>query len=253
MGDDNGGREQPAASSSGSGAPTADLVAAVQARLAALGAPRGGDAPGAPAAQQLLFDRASKTQRKARYAFWETQPVVQFDAAAAAPQVRHERACRPPRGRRVVRAAAAGAAACWLTPAPGSVACAQLVCSVRTLTGQAHVVLSTCTALPRAPHVRRGHGPTPCILPRAPGPAGGRAHRQAQDSGGRQEGAVHAARQVGPLTARRSPRFEPQTAPVTHVPRHPPHPKKTLPPALRGPTATSATPRRCRRCTSCCL
>lgn len=92
MGDDNGGREQPAASSSGSGAPTADLVAAVQARLAALGAPRGGDAPGAPAAQQLLFDRASKTQRKARYAFWETQPVVQFDAAAAAPQVRRERA-----------------------------------------------------------------------------------------------------------------------------------------------------------------
>jgi hypothetical protein len=70
-------KEAPAASTSakeGAGAapaPSAELMAAVQARLAALSAGGGG-------AQQP--QRATKVQRKQRYAFWETQPVVQFDA-----------------------------------------------------------------------------------------------------------------------------------------------------------------------------
>jgi hypothetical protein len=72
-------KEAPAASTSAndasgsSGGPSAELMAAVQARLAALSA-------GGGAAQAGQPQRATKTQRKQRYAFWETQPVVQFDA-----------------------------------------------------------------------------------------------------------------------------------------------------------------------------
>ena len=74
----------PEAQNSSAG-PSPELVAQVQARLAALnaagsgaGASTSGSASGG--SHLLSLDRKTKLQRKQKYAFWETQPVVQFDA-----------------------------------------------------------------------------------------------------------------------------------------------------------------------------
>lgn len=72
------GREAPTqeeASSSSAGAGT-DLISQVQARLAALGA-------------RAPSSNTSKQERKERYAFWETQPVVQFEGGGSGELVRH--------------------------------------------------------------------------------------------------------------------------------------------------------------------
>ena len=67
------GQEAPTAQEDGpsTSAPSSDLITAVQARLAAL--------------SSRSTANTSNTERKPRYAFWETQPVVQFDGQADAP------------------------------------------------------------------------------------------------------------------------------------------------------------------------
>ncbi|GBF95994.1 glycylpeptide N-tetradecanoyltransferase-like [Raphidocelis subcapitata] len=92
-----------AASTSGSGAAApgsgsaanAELVARVQAQLAALGTGAGASGSGSTAVVpgggggsgsgvRAAIAKQTKTKPKERYAFWETQPVVQFDGAGDA-------------------------------------------------------------------------------------------------------------------------------------------------------------------------
>jgi glycylpeptide N-tetradecanoyltransferase len=89
-------QDQPAAAAPADGSDNSTAVTAAQQQqlqallerlnVAAAGGAAGADAAAQQQQQQLQRAARDKTARKERYAFWETQPVVQFDAAGSAPQ-----------------------------------------------------------------------------------------------------------------------------------------------------------------------